>query len=288
MKKRLITKSLPVYFVLLFSLSISAQVFSDKDISECNNKFSLAIDNKLSEKPIGEVISVLGKSFINTPYEAHTLEVTDNEQLIINFSGLDCTTFLETTFALARCVKQNKTSFDDFKNELQFIRYRDGILGEYTSRLHYFSDWIYNNLKKGIIDDITQEIGGKPIKFKVNFMSENPQFYKHLKSNPEFIPVIQQQESEINSRQYYYIPESDIEKVESKINDGDFIALTTSDKGLDIGHVGIAVKMKNGKIHFLHAPQVGSKVQITDVSLADYVKKIKKHTGILVLRAREI
>ncbi|WP_337865796.1 N-acetylmuramoyl-L-alanine amidase-like domain-containing protein [Ignavibacterium sp.] len=288
MKSIAILNTLLIYIILLFSTTISAQVFSDEDISECNNKFSFAIEKKLSEKPIGEIISVLGKSFINTPYEAHTLEVTDNEQLIINFSGLDCTTFLETTFALARCVKKNKTSFEDFKNELQFIRYRDGMLGDYTSRLHYFSDWIYNNLKKGIIDDITKEIGGKPIKFKVNFMSENPQYYKHLKSNPDYIPVIKNQESEINSRQYYYISESDIEKIESKIKDGDFIALTTSDKGLDIGHVGIAGKMESGRIHFLHAPQVGSKVQITDIPLAEYVKKIKKYTGILVLRVREI
>ena len=65
------------------------------------------------------------------------------------------------------------------------------------------------------------------------------------------------------------------------------IALTTSDKGLDIGHVGFAVKMDDGRIHFLHAPLAGSKVQITEVPLSDYVKKIKKHTGIIVLRAQE-
>jgi len=271
-----------------FSLSVTAQVFTDKDIAECNNRFTFAIENKLSDKPIGEVISEIGKSFLNTPYQAHTLEVTDREQLVINFSELDCTTFLETTFALARCIKKNKTTFDDFKNELQFIRYREGKPDEYPSRLHYFSDWIYNNVQKAIIKDVTKEIGGKPIKFNVNFMSRNPKYYKHLASNPEFIPIIKQQESEINSRQYYYIPQDEIKNVEDKISDGDLIALTTSDKGLDIGHVGIAVKMENGRIQFMHAPMIGSKVQITEIPLAEYVKKIKKHTGIIVLRAAEI
>ncbi len=76
--------------------------------------------------------------------------------------------------------------------------------------------------------------------------------------------------------------------MENKIQNGDLIALTTSDKGLDIGHVGIAVKMNDGKIHFMHAPLVGSKVQISEDSISDYVKKIKKHTGIIVLRANEI
>lgn len=274
-----------LFLFLILSGNSLSQVFSDKDITECNNRFTFAIERNLSEKPMGDIIVEVGKTFLNTPYEAHTLEVADKEQIIINFSGLDCTTFLETTFALARCIKENKTTFDDFKNELQLIRYRDGKLDEYPSRLHYFSDWIFNNGKKGLIKDVTKEFGSKPIKFKVNFMSENPHLYKHLKSNPEFVAVIKKQEQEINKREYYYIPESEISKVESKIQNGDLIALTTSDKGLDIGHVGIAVKMNDGKIHFMHAPQVGSKVQITETPISDYVKKIKKHTGIIVLRA---
>ncbi|AFH48424.1 Hypothetical protein IALB_0712 [Ignavibacterium album JCM 16511] len=278
-----------IILLICFVVQITfAQVFSDKDISECNSRLSLAVEKNLSQKPIGDVIAEVGKTFLNTPYEAHTLEVSDEEQLVINFSGLDCTTFLETTFALARCIKQNKTSFDNFKNELQQIRYRDGKIKDYTSRLHYFSDWIYDNTNKGLIKDVTKEIGGKPTKFKVNFMSENPHLYKHLKSNPELVNEIKKQEQEINSRQYYYIPENEIAKLESKIQNGDLIALTTNDKGLDIGHVGIAVKMPDGRIHFMHAPLVGSKVQITEDSISEYVKKIKKHTGIIVLRAVEI
>lgn len=271
----------------LFSFKINSQVFSEKDVEICNSKFTLAVDKSLNQKPINEVVAEIGKSFLNTEYVAHTLEKEGDEQLVINLTGLDCTTFLETSLTFARCIKKGKTSFQDYQNELTFIRYRDGKLDKYPSRLHYFSDWIYNNQQKGIVKDITEEIGGKPIRFKVNFMSENPKFYKQLQDNTAFIPIIKKQEEEINSRQYYYIPENDIEKVESKIQSGDLIALTTSDKGLDIGHVGIALKMDDGRIHFLHAPLVGSKVQITESPLSDYAKKIKKHTGIIVLRVLE-
>lgn len=271
----------------LFSFKINSQVFSEKDVEICNSKFTLAVDKSLNQKPINEVVAEIGKSFLNTEYVAHTLEKEGDERLVINLTGLDCTTFLETSLTFARCIKKGKTSFQDYQNELTFIRYRDGKLDKYPSRLHYFSDWIYNNQQKGIVKDITEEIGGKPIKFKVNFMSENPKFYKQLQDNPAFIPIIKKQEEEINSRQYYYIPENDIEKVESKIQSGDIITLTTSDKGLDIGHVGIALKMDDGRIHFLHAPLVGSKVQITESPLSDYAKKIKKHTGIIVLRVLE-
>jgi len=273
--------------ILFLSLNTYSQVFSEKDIEICKSKFSLAVDKSLSEKPINEVVIEIGKSFLKTEYIANTLEKEGNEQLVINLTGLDCTTFLETSLTFARCIKKDKTSFEDYQNELTFIRYRDGKLDKYPSRLHYFSDWIYNNQQKGIVKDITEEIGGKEIKFNLNFMSENPKYYKQLEENPEFIPVIRKQEKEINTHQYYYIPEDDIEKIESKIQSGDLIALTTSDKGLDIGHVGLAIKMENGRIHFLHAPLAGSKVQITETPLSDYTKKIKKHTGIIVLRVLE-
>ena len=273
--------------LIIFSSKINSQVFSEKDVEVCKSKFTLAVDKSLSEKPINEVIIEIGKSFLKTEYVAHTLEKEGDEQLVINLTGLDCTTFLETSLTFARCIKKDKTSFEDYQNELTFIRYRDGKLNKYPSRLHYFSDWIYNNQQKGIVKDITEEIGGKKIKFNVNFMSENPKYYNQLVENPEFIAIVSKQEKEINSRQYYYIPEDDIEKLESKIQSGDLIALTTSDKGLDIGHVGLAIKMDNGRIHFLHAPLAGSKVQITETPLSDYVKKIKKHTGIIVLRVLE-
>ncbi len=276
-----------VLLLVLFTNHINSQIFSEKDKEVCNSKFAFAVDKSLSDKPINEVIVEIGKSFLGTEYIAHTLENDGDEQLVINLTGLDCTTFLETSLAFARCIKKGKTGFDDYQDELTFVRYRDGKIDKYPSRLHYFSDWIFNNQQKGIVKDITGEIGGKKIKFSVDFMSENPKYYKQLKENPEFIPAIIKQEKEINSRNYFYIPEDDIENVESNIKTGDLIALTTSDKGSDIGHVGIAIKKDNGRIHFMHAPLVGSKVQITETPLSDYVKKIKKHTGIIVLRVQE-
>lgn len=279
--------NLLILSLILVFIDLNAQVFSEKDIEVCNAKFNLAVSKSLLAKPINEVIVEIGKSFIGTEYVAHTLEKPEEEQLVINFTGLDCTTFLETTLALARCVKQNKLNFEDYLNELTFIRYRDGKINLYTSRLHYFSDWIYNNQAKGIIKDITKEIGGKKIKFDVSVMSENPKYYKQLQENPKFIPIIKKQEAEINKRDYYFIPKSQIEKIEDKIQSGDLIALTSANKGEDIGHVGIAIKLDDGRIHFMHAPLAGSKVQITELPLSDYTKKIKKHTGIIVLRAQE-
>ena len=263
---------LTIFIISLTNLILKAQVFSEKDVEICNSKFDLAVDEKLAEKTIGDVIAEIGKSFIGTDYLAHGLEKDGDEQLVINLTGLDCTTFLENSLVLARCIKKGKTTFKDYENELQFVRYRDGKIDKYPSRLHYFSDWIYDNVKKGVIKDVTEEIGGEKIKFKIDFMSTHPESYKQLEENPDFIPVIEKQEKEIRCREYFYIPKEKLESKEEQIQNGDLIAITTNVAGLDIGHVGIAVRMEDNRIHILHAPDIGYKVQISDLPLFEYKK----------------
>jgi hypothetical protein len=284
---KILFKSKVCFLIFIFCVSVYAQIYSEKDVEICNSKFSFAVEKNLAGKPIGDIIAEIGKSFTGTEYVAHSLEIDGEEQLVINLSGLDCTTFLESAIVLSRLVKMNKTSFEDFQNELIKVRYREGVINQYPSRLHYFSDWIYDNEKKGIVKDVTKDMGGKPTNFKVNFMSTHPESYKHLIETPEFVPVIQKQEKEISVRSYFYIPQEKIFSVENKIQNGDLVAFTTNIKGLDISHTGIALKGENGRVHLLHAPNVGHKVQITEEPLSEYVKKIKKHTGIIILRPIE-
>jgi hypothetical protein len=218
--------------IIAFSSTIFSQVFLEADRILFNEKIMFAEENNLSQFPLNTIIAEIGKSFINTPYEPHSLEITDEENLIINLRRLDCTTFLETTFALSLCIVNDKKSFEDFQSYLKLIRYRNGKIENYTSRLHYFSDWIYENQKKNLIIDKSKKIGGIPKKFKVEFMSNNPNLYKHLKNNPKFIPIIKQHEKEISKRIYFYLPSDKIAEVNDKIENGDFIALTTNQKGL--------------------------------------------------------
>lgn len=273
--------------IIFITTSLSAQIYTQKDVEVCNRKFQMAVDADLQSKPINEVVYEVGKSFLGVDYEAGTLEKGENEELVIHLTGLDCYTLLETSLVFARSIKMGKTTFEDYQQELENIRYRGGVRDEYPSRLHYFSDWIYDMNKRGIVTDITKEIGGKPYDVDVWFMSKNSDKYKHLKDNPEYVEEIAEIEKEISSREYYWVPEDEIADVEDKVRGGDLIALTTGIGGLDISHVGIAVK-KEGRLHFMHAPNVGYKVQITEVPLADYAKKLKRHTGMMVLRVNDV
>lgn len=279
-----------LFLFIFFSINhinffFAQPIYTQKDIEVCNSKFQLAIKKNLSSKPINEVIIEIAKSFIGTNYEASTLEKGNKEQLIVNLTGLDCYTFLESSIVFARCIKKQKYTFEDYLKELENIRYRDGKLKDYTSRLHYFSDWIYDISKRKIGKDITKDLGGIPYRKKINYMSSHVELYPKLKENKKFVDKIILIENEITNRVFYFIPQEKIRYIENKINDGDIIGITTNIEGLDISHTGIAIKNETtGRIHLLHAPNVGQKVQITKLPLEDYVKANSKQTGIIVLR----
>lgn len=277
-------KILLLFLFLISSIQFAQPVYTQHDVEICNSKFQLAADKNMANLPVNEILTEIAKSFIGTDYAAGTLEKGEKEQLVVNLAGLDCYTFLESSLVIALCIKSGNTTFEDYLKELENIRYRNGKLKEYPSRLHYFSDWIFDMNKRKIGKDITKEIGGVPYNKKINFMSTHVEAYKQLKNNPGFVSEMANTEREISARKYYHIPQEDIVLLEKNIQSGDIIGITTNMEGLDIAHTGIAVRMDDGRIHLLHAPNVGYKVQITEKPLANYIKGNKKQTGIMVLR----
>ncbi len=256
---------------------------TDEDEKICLSKFAMATSENLQDKPINEVVIAIGKSFIGTDYAADTLEQPGEEHLVINLRNFDCVTFCENSLALSRCVKLHKTTFNDFKATLQYMRYRGGIINGYPSRLHYFSDYIYDGVKKNIFKDVTQSIGGEPYHKSIDFMSSHPDSYPQLKEHPEFVPVIKKQEEAINQRSLFHIPKDKIDGVGDKIHSGDILAITTAIPGIDVSHTGIAI-WQDGKLHFMHAPDVGYKVHITENTLSEYLASHSKQLGIMVAR----
>lgn len=251
---------------------------SDKGIFESYLNSVQTVDKLCSDILMDET----AKFFLGVPYVGKTLEY-EPERLIVNLREMDCMTFVENVLALAEASASGTPSWQIYLEKLQQIRYRDGKIEDYTSRLHYTSDWIYENEKKGLIADITKEIGGVPLAMDVSFVSTHPESYMQLQSHPEYIAVMAKKEKEINSRQYYYIPKEEIDKREAQIRTGDIVCFVTSIKGLDISHVGIVHK-EGDKMTFIHASSGKKRVIINEESLQDYVLGIKKSKGIMVLR----
>lgn len=275
------------FLIILFSLILPyhlvAQIlYSQKDVQIINSILSDAKKTNLSDSTIDKIVIHVGKQFLGTPYVGGVLDKPVIENLVIDISELDCVTFLENTVALSLIIKKNKIQFEDFCNELKFIRYRDGILNGYASRLHYFYDWINNNEKKGVLQNITSVTGGKPYLRTVNSMTVNRLKYAHLKDDSSAL-VVKKVEEELTTMSKFYLPKEDIRLAEDNIKDGDLIALTTTIEGMEVAHVGIAIH-QNSRLHFMHASSLGKKVEISSVPLFDMIKNKTIYTGIIVAR----
>ncbi len=294
-------KRFSFYFFVLILISFSACAQAQKESNNTSPELSeisyteqdavifadiLVKYKDEADQPIATLIPEIGKYFIGNEYVAHTLEVNEEEKLIVNLRELDCTTYAENLLALARTLKSENQTFEQFAEEIKKIRYRDGELNEYPSRLHYFSDWIYNNQANNLVSTPADSFGA-PFPNKVSFMSSNPDSYKHLKQNPDYVSVIEQQEAEINSKNYFYLPKEKIAEYEHLLKAGDIIGLTTSIGGLDVAHVGVLVE-QNGKLHLLHASQSNLKVEISDEPISSFLKPNSKNTGIMIARPVEI
>ena len=222
------------------------------------------------------------KKMLGTPYVAGTLDVNNEETLVVHLDKVDCTTLVETVLALAIADRQGKQNFEAFKEALMLVRYRDGYLAGYSSRLHYFSDWIKNNEAKGLVRECTSDTKiSLSSKLSLNFMSTHSDSYLPMKKDTSLISQVALFEKAWQGVEVRFIPKEKLNQSsnELKIKNGDILAITTNIKGLDVVHVGFAY-WNQGKLHLLHASSVAEKVIMDNQSLYDYSKNKKAHTGV--------
>ncbi|MBO4999694.1 MAG: DUF1460 domain-containing protein [Bacteroidaceae bacterium] len=226
------------------------------------------------------------KLLLGVPYVGGTLDGNEQETLVVSLDKLDCTTFVETVMALTLADKENKRTFGSFKERLTAIRYRGGVLDGYPSRLHYFSDWIRDNERKGFVKECTSEtLCCQSQTLRLDFMSTHADSYLPLKKDTSLVAEITSMEQAWKGVEVCYIPKNKLHlsPKELQIVDGDILAITTSIKGLDVVHVGFAF-WKGEQLHLLHASSVAKRVIEDPQSLYEYSKNKKAHTGVRAIR----
>lgn len=258
-----------------------------------HDRLTWAYEAGLDTVPIGDAVVALGTSLVGTPYQPKTLEIPGPERLVVNFEALDCVTFVENVLAMARFVKTAPSTVLSeehvyrslYQGALRQIRYRGGEIEGYPSRLHYFTDWIADGQEKGLVADVTGDLGGVPDPEPVNFMSTHPDAYRQL-SESETLDRVRADEARLTARERLFVPEDRIPEAAPDIRDGDIIAATSTVTGLDVAHTGIAIWL-DGDLHLMHAPLVGDSVQISERTLARRIQEIQAQDGIVIARPRE-
>ena len=248
------------------------RVIFDNYLSVMKGKEHLSMDKLVVES---------AKFFLSAPYVANTLEI-EPEGLVINLRGLDCTTLVETVIALSKTVKDGDPSFDKFCKNIIFIRYREGKISGYQDRLHYTTDWMFENEKKGLLKRVIHTPEWERLNLDLYIMSSNPEKYKQLKGNKALASIVKEQEKEISSREHYYLPALKVEKNRSFFKSGDIVGFTTNIKGVDVSHMGIIYK-EGEQLTFIHASFTHKKVLVNKEPLSVYLNNTKA-TGVVLSR----
>jgi len=274
----------------LWGLKASAP-WPDADWRILENKVRWAVAQRLDTLPLGSAIARLGETFVGASYTPGTLEAPGPERVIINLHEFDCVTFIENMLAMTRFIRQdgvrgleNRPAAEArYAGYLEELRYRGGHLDGYASRLHYFSEWLGDNARRGRLELITRKLDGVIDSEPLSFISTHPASYRQM-ADPGVPEAIKAMEQRLNAGPArWYIPEARIASIAPQIHDGDIIAATSTLPGLDVAHTGIAL-WKNGELHLLHAPLVGKSVEISAVPLAQRILDIKTQDGIMVAR----
>ncbi|CAI0737909.1 DUF1460 domain-containing protein [Serratia entomophila] len=210
----------------------------------------------------GRSADLISRQFLGTPYVANRLIGSQHqpEQLVIDFRGLDCFTFIDYVEALRTAHTQS-----EFVRNLINIRYVNGEVS-FPQRKHFFTDWAQR--PRVVAKDITAQISPRAVTLEKNL---------NLKADGgNYLPGLKPLRRSIT-----YIPSDNVDdKVLSQLRTGDYIGIYTNLAGLDVTHTGIFVMTDRGPM-LRNASSRKENMQVVDSPFMDYVLATP---GILVLR----
>jgi hypothetical protein len=215
---------------------------------------------------VGPRIEFLSGFFIGLDYKEATLlgNISTAEVFVINFSGVDCFTFIDYIEAM-----RLSDSLESFKRNLKQVRYLGGIVS-FKNRKHFFTDWAA--YAPSSVDDLTEHVGGGKVKSIVKVMN--------LKENgTPLLPGVETFHRTIN-----YIPSEDIDSsLLQKLKTGDYAGIYSSMQGLDVSHVGIIIRDRD-TFFLRHASSNRRAGKVVDQELQEYISGTP---GLIILRPRD-
>jgi hypothetical protein len=241
--------------------------------------------------PVGERTAAVGQALVGTRYKHFTLEIDNRiESPSVNFQGMDCWTFFEIALSFARMLNEPESNWtpERLLHYIEMDRYRGGeCTGEYLSRLHYLEDWLYDNNRRGLVEDLTRDLGGRSVPHSAREMTAGWRHYRYLAANRSLLGPLARMEANVSSRPLYEIPKDRVAGIESKLRSGDIIGIVSRDRGglRSTAHVGLALRTSDGVLHFMHASSPSNYGRVVvDSQLSKYLYRYRSDSGILVAR----
>ena len=254
----------------------------DSDTTVINDLLKKGYESGLTDA--NALVEYYARQLLGTPYVAHTLE-GDEELLTINIHELDCLTFIESLYALTRTTLAKRLSWRDYAAHIENVRYRGGEMGDYSSRIHYMSEWIIDNHMRGNLVEVTPDLPHADYLVKnIDYMTHHTDSYRQLKNDTAMVERIRSHE--LRNHRFPYLKRSWLndKAVKAALRSGDFVSLVTKIEGLDVSHNGIIIVDEKGEPYLLDASMSGGKVMLEPKPLFKYLERSKTNIGVRVFR----
>ena len=240
--------------------------------------------------PLGRAVARVGELALGAPYAAYTLEQylvdggsPEAEPLTLHLSKFDCVSLVECAIAVARAAATPGAGWERFAAEMERMRYRGGVRAGYASRLHYFSEWIRDGERRGLLTDLGPSLGAQRDERPLRFRSEHRGSYPALRDDATFAAIVDRERA-LDCCPRNLVPRARVAEITPQLETGDVLAFGTAIGGLDVTHTGLAYRDRGGVMRVLHAPLSGGVVQVSPGTVAQYVDALRGCTGILAAR----
>jgi hypothetical protein len=273
----MIKKSALVIVFFLVSL-ISAQN-EIKIFNLTNHQIdSILVEVSKKDWTVTEKMDYFSSLFLGMPYNLtcsgdgpYALYETEP---LVNFQETNCMVYCEHVLALSI-----SDSWDNFFNNLQQIRYKDGIIGM-RSRNHYtMGDWLPEN--DWLLHDVTKEIGGEYAEEVTRIISHKEFFRGKGITDLRYVKPDR-------ALTRFYIPFDDLNKVKKNIKHGDILSLIFAElDNIFSAHMLMAF-WNDGELYFRESSM--SKMTTFETKFEDWLKKYKgskRYAGLAFMRVND-
>ena len=236
-----------IYFAIIIALMFSCgqdntspAEIGQMSYAEIDSMLKVNADKGLT---ITDRINLYSDMFLGTPYSwTPTGDGPDalyETYPLVNFQLTNCMVYCEHVLALSI-----SDSWDNFFNNLQQIRYKDGMIGMRTRNHYTIADWLPEN--SWLLDDVSAKVGGDYTKSMTRTISHE-NFFKG-KGLHDMRYVKHDRKITVD-----YVPMEHIKDVKSRIHNGDIVAMLFADKDNVFSAHMLMIVEKDGDLYFREA-----------------------------------
>ena len=271
------TKYIIIILIIFSSIGIHSQSKKIYEMSKWEIDSILTIKSK-ENLTITERMKFYSEIFLGMPYGLTCVGdgpyALYDTQPQLTFDTTNCMVYCEDVLALA--ISDN---FENFFNNLQQIRYKDGIVGMKTRNHYTMADWLPEN--SWLLHDVAEKVAGEKVKTLTRTISHEQFFQKKSITDMRYV-------KEDRSLTVNYIPFDALMDVKENFRDGDILALLF--RNLDnifSAHMLMFYKTSDGAV--IRESSL-SKSTVLDTHYDEWVENFqnsKKYIGIALMRVND-